>query len=287
MKTLVPPLKVHGGKRYLADWIISMMPPRCANPNKPDDKDDGWLHYVEPYFGGGQVLFRLDPKGISEIANDLNEHLTNFWQVLQSPTKFNRFLKLAQTTPFSGREYRKASAQLHDLSDDPERAALQFFVRCRQSLAGRMKGFTGITKTRTRRGMNNEASAWLSVIDGLPEVHKRLRRVLILEPQSAIDVIRKQDGPRTLFYLDCPYLHSTRATTKEYGMYEMNDDDHEELLSALSKVTGRFILSGYRSKLYDAACKKNKWRREEQEIANHSAGGKQKRRMIESIWLNY
>ena len=44
---LVAPLKWHGGKAYLADRIIALMPRH--------------LHYVEPYFGGGQVLFRRDP----------------------------------------------------------------------------------------------------------------------------------------------------------------------------------------------------------------------------------
>jgi hypothetical protein len=30
-----PPLKWHGGKSYLAPWILSLIPPRCKNPNAP------------------------------------------------------------------------------------------------------------------------------------------------------------------------------------------------------------------------------------------------------------
>ncbi len=41
------PLKWYGGKHYLAKQIIELMPPH--------------LHYVEPYFGGGAVLFARDP----------------------------------------------------------------------------------------------------------------------------------------------------------------------------------------------------------------------------------
>lgn len=62
------PLKWHGGKSYQAKHIISHMPPRCKNPNAPAPGDAGWLHYVEPFFGGGAVLFAQDPEGISEVV---------------------------------------------------------------------------------------------------------------------------------------------------------------------------------------------------------------------------
>jgi DNA adenine methylase len=205
--TLTQPLKWHGGKHDLASFIISRMPPRCANPNKPDPADSGWLHYVEPYFGGGAVLLGQDPDGISEVVNDRNHDLTNFWRVLQNPDAFSRFRRCVEAVPFSELEFNDAAAPAGDAVD----RAVRFFVRCRQSLAGRMKGFTGITKTRTRRGMNNEVSAWLTCVEGLPAVHDRLKRVLILNDE-ALTVIRKQDGSRTFLYLDPPYLDSTRTS---------------------------------------------------------------------------
>ena len=87
-KTLItPPLKWHGGKNYLADWIIDLMPRH--------------LHYVEPYGGGLAVLLAKNPfdprhqwgeksfeKGISEVVNDLNGELMNFWDVLQDEESF-------------------------------------------------------------------------------------------------------------------------------------------------------------------------------------------------------
>lgn len=285
MKSLAAPLKWHGGKAYMAKHIINLMPPRCTNPNAPAPNDPGWLHFVEPYFGGGQVMLALDPEGISEVANDLNEHLTNFWQVLQSVGKFDRFRKLCEATPFSEVEYQKASAQLHDLSDDPEMAAWIFFIRCRQSLAGRMQGFTGIARTRTRRGMNDGVSGWLSAVEGLPEVHARLKRVLILN-RPALEVIKKHDGPRTLFYLDPPYLHETRATTGEYH-HEMTEDQHKELLECLATIKGRFLLSGYRSYMYDYHSDCFNWKRHDFQIDNKASGAKEKRKMTECVWCNY
>lgn len=261
------PLKWHGGKFYLAERIIQLMPAHT--------------HYVEPYFGGGQVLFRRDPEGVSEVANDIDGHLMNFWKVLQDPAHFERFLRLAQATPFAEQEFEEAAAARDHA--DPVRRALALFVRCRLSLAGRMTGFTGITKTRTRRGMNNEVSAWLSAVEGLPAVHERLRRVLLLN-RPALEVIRKQDGPDTLFYLDPPYLHETRTAPQVYA-HEMTEADHRKLLETVRQVEGKVLLSGYPSELYDTALKG--WARHTFDLANHAASGRQKHRETEVVWANF
>ncbi len=83
-----PPLKWHGGKHYLAEKIVAKMPARCMQPNDPDTNDPGWLHYCEPYFGGGSVLLVNDPTGISEVVNDVDGRLTNFWRVLQAEDSY-------------------------------------------------------------------------------------------------------------------------------------------------------------------------------------------------------
>src|SRR3989442_13548499 len=95
------PLKRHGGKSYLAEWIISLMPPRALNTNAPAESDNGWLHYVEPYFGGGAVLLAQDPEGIFEVVNDIDGELTNFWRVLKDVELFGEFQRIANCTPFS------------------------------------------------------------------------------------------------------------------------------------------------------------------------------------------
>lgn len=257
------------------------MPPRCKNPNAPAPDDPGYLHYVEPYFGGGSVLLANDPEGISEVANDKHDGLSNFWRVLQDERKFYAFKRMVEAVPFSEREFDEAEFERRAVD-----RAVAFFIHCRQSLAGRMNGFASITRNRTRRGMNEQVAAWLNCIEGLPEIHARLKRVLILN-RDALDVIREQDGPRTLLYLDPPYLHSARATTKEYGEHEMNRAQHVDLLNLLTGVRGRFLLSGYRSQLYDEQARLCKWNRHEFDIPNNAAGGKEKRRMVECVWKNW
>src|SRR5262245_43932807 len=71
------PLKWHGGKWYLAPKIVELMPSH--------------VHYVEPFAGGLSVLLAKDPDGISEVVNDIDGQLSNFWRVLQGEEAFERF----------------------------------------------------------------------------------------------------------------------------------------------------------------------------------------------------
>jgi DNA adenine methylase len=272
-------LKWHGGKHYLAARILSLFPPRGT-----------YTHYVEPYFGGGSVLFEHDPEGVSEVINDIDCDLTNFWAVLQHARPFAEFRRRVQAVPFSAFEWTDARAYLdrapHARPCHPDvNRAVAFFVCCRQSLAGRMETFAPLSRTRTRRGMNEQASAWLAVIDGLPEVHARLQRVVILTG-DALAAIRSQDGPDTLFYLDPPYMPDARAAPDVYRC-EMDRPAHLRLLELLSRVKGKFVLSGYANPDYDAHSEKFGWQRREFDLPNNSAGGKAKRRMKEVVWANY
>lgn len=281
-------IKRHGGKAYLARWVVSLMPSRAKNPNAPAADDPGWLHYVEPYFGGGSVLFANNPEGISEVVNDLNGELMNFWRVLQSPGDFAIFREFVRQIPFAEASFWQAIHTVEDAMGAvyPGALAAAFFVRNRQSRQGLGKDFATLTRNRTRRGMNEQVSSWLSAIDGLPWFHERLKRVLILN-RPALDVIRQQDGPRTLFYLDPPYPHETRSTTIEYGRYEMTPDQHKAILDALATITGRFMLSGYRSDLYDRYAAERGWRRHEMEIDNKAASGETKQLKTECVWCNF
>lgn len=272
MLVLSQPIKRHGGKGAhagkLAKWILSKMPEHT--------------HFVEPYFGGGAVLLRKDPQNVSEVVNDLDGDLSNFWSVLADREAFPDFLRVVQATPFSEDVFDLAGCEIGDRID----LAADFFVRSRQSRQGLCKDFATLSKNRTRGGMNEQVSAWLTAVEGLPDVHERLKRVVVLN-RPALDVIRQQDGPSTLFYLDPPYLHATRSTKKEYGPQEMTDEDHRNLLTALGDLKGKFILSGYMSDLYQDFATIFGWERHELPVPNNAASGKTKQKKTECLWLNY
>jgi DNA adenine methylase len=278
MSLLDPPLKWHGGKHYLARRFVALMPPH--------------LHYVEPYFGGGAVLLARDPedsclwlvphKGVSEVVNDINGRLVNFWRVLQDPRTFEQFRRIVEAIPVSRMVWETAHAHHHD-GNDPVADAVAFFVDCRQSRSGLMKGFTPVTRTRTRRRMNGNVSEWLTAVSGLAEVHQRLMRVCI-ENMPALDLIRREDMPGTLYYCDPPYLHETRESTEAYA-HEMEEKDHRELLAVLRQCKGKVMLSGYPSALYDETLAD--WSRHTFDLPNHVASGKRKERETEVLWCNF
>jgi DNA adenine methylase len=270
------PLKWHGGKHYLAPRIVALMPPH--------------LHYVEPFFGGGSVLLAREPddaslwaaphKGVSEVANDIDGRLINFWRVLRDPVKFEAFRRRVEAIPLARADWEAAHGHAYGI--DPVADAVAFFVDCRQSRSGQMACFTPVTRSRTRRNMNGNVSEWLSAVDGLAEVHGRLRRVLV-ENMPAIDLIRREDTPHTLFYCDPPYLHETRASTDSYR-FEMSQEQHRELLSVLLGCKGLVMLSGYPSDLYTSML--SGWVCHTFDLPNHVAGGSEKRRMTEALWCN-
>lgn len=70
-KLVAPFLKWVGGKRQLMPSIVEHLP-----ENIKDYK------YIEPFIGGGAVLFNLQPK--NAIINDYNEELINVYQVIKN-----------------------------------------------------------------------------------------------------------------------------------------------------------------------------------------------------------
>lgn len=268
------------GASIISRRILGLMPPH--------------LHYVEPFFGGGAVLLTRDPgdprfwlsknspkNGVSEVANDINGRLINFWRVLQSPERFREFSRQMQAIPVARDAW--TAAHEHEYGQDPVADAVAFFVDCRQSRSGLMTSFTAVTRNRTRRGMNGNVSEWLGTVEGLPEIHNRLQRVLI-ENMPAVKLIRREDTPTTLFYCDPPYLHETRKSLDAYA-HEMQEADHVELLETLKQCQGKVMLSGYPSPLYAELLKG--WAVHEFDLPNNAASGTEKQRMTEVVWCNF
>ena len=79
--TLVKPvLKWVGGKRQLLHEIIPLIPKKYST-------------YVEPFLGGGAVLFELQPK--CAIVNDSNEELMNVYEMIKDkPGELINLLKV-------------------------------------------------------------------------------------------------------------------------------------------------------------------------------------------------
>lgn len=78
----------------------------------------------------------------------------------------------------------------------------------------------------------------------------RLQNVLI-EHRDALFLLDKYDRSDTLFYVDPPYLMSTRSKKSIMYPFEMTEEDHIKLAEVLHSRIGMVVLSGYPSQLYD------------------------------------
>lgn len=260
-----PPVKWHGGKRYLASWIVQNFPEHRV--------------YLEPFGGGASVLLNKKPVDV-ETYNDLDRRITRLFRVLRDQGE--QFIQKALLTLYSEVEFDDSFSYPKDATD--LEMAFCDFVRWRQSFGGQGQSWS-YTTGRARGGMAGDVNAWWTAIEHLPEIINRIRRVQII-CQSAFDAIPRFDHPDGLIYCDPPYVHSTREENSRRVYHaEMTDDDHRRLADLLRNCKAKIVVSGYPSSLYGEIYKG--WRTENLDIANHAAGGRRKRRETECLWMNY
>lgn len=269
-KLLSAPFALYGGKAYYASQLLPWFPQHEL--------------YVEPFGGAGHVLLAKPPSTV-EVYNDLDGRLTNFYRVLRDPDLFERLRLAIELTPHSRQEFNDILGL--SPSNDPVEQARRLFSVMRQARGG--LGISKITpsswavSTRPRRKMPEQVSKLLTAIDGLGDVHERLREVTI-ECLPALEIIEKYDSPNALFYFDPPYVPETRCGGRA-AMYahEMTVADHEQLIAAILKMHGKAMISGYASELYDRALRG--WQRVEIPARAHMNNSGAKR--VEVIWMNY
>lgn len=236
-----PILRYHGGKWELATWIISYFSEHRV--------------YTEVYGGGASVLLRK-PRSYAEIYNDLDGEVVNLFRVARDQGKdLERALTL---TPYARSEFDLS----YEPTDNPIESARRLVVRSylgfggnlgRPTLTGKPQR-TGFRMTSHDSGSNG-AKVWAGYPEALEAITNRLRGVVI-ENRDASDVLLRNDTPKTLHYVDPPYVHSTRSGRANGSVcgyrHEMSDEDHAKLAGVLNRLTGTVIISGYPSKLYDS-----------------------------------
>ena len=256
----------YGGKFSHLDFILPHIPTDAA-------------HFCDVFGGSAAVLLNRPPASV-ETYNDLDSELVNFFETLRDDG--DRLIRAIGLTPFS-REELVRSCQPSMGSSRLERAR-RFYVRARQTRTGlaqtSSEGRWAHCVLTSRAGMAGAVSRWLGSVEGLPEIVQRLMRVQI-ENAPALDVIQRYDTDTTVFYLDPPYVHSSRGDQSAYG-YEMTNRNHEELARVLHSIRGRAVLSGYRTPFYDELYAD--WRRvDAPEKICHSVRTPRQ----ESLWFNF
>lgn len=266
-----PVMRYHGGKWKLAPWIVSLFPPHQA--------------YVEPYGGGASVLMRK-PRTLGEIYNDLDGDVVNVFRVLRDPAQAAELRRLLALTPFSRVEFKRTYRKPRDLVEAAAFVIARSFMGFGSAASTRMH-ITGF-RTSSKRDQASRATPaveWAGYPDEVPLFCERLAGVTI-ENRDAIAVMSQHDAPSTLFYVDPPYVQSTRSSLRvkngnrgHYYRHDMTDAQHRELADYLHGVRGMVVLSGYPSELYDELF--GDWLQVDRP---HMADGARPR--LERVWMN-
>jgi DNA adenine methylase len=229
MKT---PITYYGGKQNMVKYLLELVPVHKI--------------YCEPFFGGG-ALFFAKPKSDVEVINDKNGEVINFFKVIK--TKFSELQKEIQSTLHSREHYKNAMVvYAHpELFSDVKRA-WALWTLTNQGFAG-LIGSWGFGQTDSKeKALANKRNDFTSAYAD------RLRTVQI-ENNDALKVIDRCDSKETFMYVDPPYIGSDMGHYKGYS-----EEDYTFLLTKLSKIKGKFLLSSYPSKILSEFVKKYKWR---------------------------
>lgn len=247
-----PPFAYYGGKQKLASEIVSLIPEHVL--------------YCEPFVGGGAIFWAKQPSQI-EVLNDTNRELMNFYRVVQND--FVALEKEVRISLHSRDLHRKAKVVYAnpDMFSEVKRA-WAIWTMAAQSFSAMLDGSFGFDVTQGRTagliGRRREAFTEAYAI--------RIQNVT-LECADALYVIRSRDAASSFFYCDPPYFNS------DCGHYDgYSEADFEALLTTLSAVKGKFLLSSYDSDLLRGFVSRFGWsqRRKEMAVSVNAKGGKLK-----------
>lgn len=214
-----------GGKSLSAKKIVEIMP-------------EHWC-YIEPFFGAGWSFFKK-PRCKSEVINDINGELINFWRTIQQRPK--EFVDREKYEMYS-RElfyeyYQDFYSGKHAKLESLERA-FRFFVMIRCAFGSNFGAGFGFGCVR------NCASAFHNEFEMVDKIAERLKGVQI-DNRDFQFVIETYDCKKAVLLLDPPYCAApvekyyckSMGAVEQFSMY-----DHQRLYQTLSKVKGKFILT--------------------------------------------
>lgn len=258
-----PLIRYHGGKFRLAEWIISHFPAHTT--------------YVEPFGGGASVLLAKAPSR-SEVYNDLDDDVVNLFRVLRDSARAEQLIAAIEMSPYSRTEFLDA----YELTDDVVERARRLIVRAQMGFgsAGATKGRTGFRLDTARNG-SDIVTIWNRYPAVIAQAAERFKSVIV-ENRDALQIIKDHDRADTLFFIDPPYVHDTRATGGKAYRHEMTNQQHEDLLNLLLASQSKIILCGYPHPIYDDAL--SNWQRIT--CQSRAAGQSGSVMRTEVLWIN-
>lgn len=210
---LKSPIPYFGGKRWLAERIVALIPPHVT--------------YVEPFAGGAQVLFRKLPSKV-EVLNDLDGELINFYRVAQAHAEeLSRYAShMVPSRSWFKQLLAADTAQLTDV----QRAARYLYIQ-RLAFGAKVRGQSIALGIAAKPRFDPRAIPAI-----LAQAADRLEHVQ-LENLPYTKLFERYDRPTTFFYIDPPFF-STR-----FYKHNFEVADFVTLARLLLNLQGKFIMS--------------------------------------------
>ena len=260
-----------GGKGSMANRIMSIFPKHTK--------------YVEVFGGAGHTLFQKD-QSREEVYNDIHQGLIGVWTVMQDKEMKDELKRRLELTPYSRKEFMHCRDTWEEETDPVEKAR-KFYVTVMQSFSAGLRNWKAI-----KRGdgiASNVSKMYANIVNRFDYVHKRLQKIKI-ESMDYKDLLKKHDGPDTLFYIDPPYVGETRTMQDGYDHEMIDVSLHEELVDLLLNLEGKALLSGYDHPVYDRLVE-NGWNKillgEFAKSSGFNKTGNKKTVGEEVLWINY
>jgi DNA adenine methylase len=202
--------------------------------------------------------------------------VVNFFNVLRNKT--DELIRRLDLTPFAREAWRNA----YEPTEDPIERARRFYVRSWQAYgsSGLRKNETGWRAEKTTERGKRIIDNWNDT-EHLYAIAERFGEVQI-DCKDALDCIQFYDGSATLFYLDPPYLASTRERVRGYAHEMSGVDSHDALTDLLLSIEGMAAVSGYLSPEYKQWLEPRGWKRVEK--TSRTMEGSTQR--TECLWLS-
>ena len=257
---LKTPISYYGGKQSLLPVILPMIPEHHL--------------YCEPFCGGAAVFWGKEPSPV-EVINDLNSEVINFYKTMQ--TEFEALYELVQATLQSRKQHADAGViyKYPHLFSNVDRA-WAFWVQCNQSFSAKINsGWAYARKKNSCEKKTDNGKARFK------EVFKERLKYVQIECNNALKVISSRDTESSFFYVDPLYPDTDQG---HYSGFSIND--FEELLTLLSGIKGKFLVSSYDYDLLTEVANAQGWYQVKKEM-RITASKEEGKKKIEVLTANY
>ncbi len=221
---VAPFVKWAGGKRQLLTQIKERMPKKFNN-------------YIEPFVGGGAVLFDLLPK--NAIINDINKALMNSYiRIMSEPREVMDYLdELDCGIKFEDKDFFYSKREIYNdklmkEEYDIELSALFIFLNkhCFNGLYRvNGKGLFNVPYNKSKQISYNE--------ENIINISKYLKTITILDGDFQVACERAQKGD--FLFIDSPYAPLNPTSFESYTKEGFDIESHKRLAQVFNQLTDK------------------------------------------------